>query len=196
MRSLRGGQLAVQMPANFDHPTHVLADEIGMDFGMEPLRRFEAVLAPDAYSLLLDELGFAGPHVRLQVYLHRLPTTASVIDWVSGSLLTRYRRDLGDRYDAFLDRYRRELLAALDDPGGAKLVCVRVQATPAVGSRQQRESTLEEGHRRADVVVRVRELVVAEHRTERGVPVARIAWSLAPPRAEIDIGRVVRGITR
>jgi trans-aconitate 2-methyltransferase len=114
-----GGQLAVQMPANFDHPSHVVADEIGSDLGMAPLQRFEAVLAPDAYALLLDELGFVDQHVRLQVYVHHLPSTASVIDWVSGSLLTRYRRDLGDRYETFLARYRTAVLAALGDPMGA-----------------------------------------------------------------------------
>jgi trans-aconitate 2-methyltransferase len=112
------GQLAVQMPANFDHPSHVLADAIGVDFGMQPLRRFEAVLAPDKYALLLDRVGFVDPRVLLRVYVHHLPTTASVIEWVSGSLLTRYRRDLGDRYDDFLGRYRRELLTALGDPDG------------------------------------------------------------------------------
>jgi trans-aconitate 2-methyltransferase len=114
-----GGQLAVHVPANFDHPTHVLADEIGLAFGMEPLHRFERVLTPEAYALLLDEVGFDPQHVRLQVYLHHLPATADVIAWVSGSLLTRYRRDLGDRYAEFLERYRQAVLAALGDPSGA-----------------------------------------------------------------------------
>jgi trans-aconitate 2-methyltransferase len=87
---------------------------------MTPLARFEAILAPERYALLLDELGFAAPHVRLQVYVHRLPSTAAVIDWVQGSLLTRYRRELGDRYPEFLDRYRSALLVALGDPSGQR----------------------------------------------------------------------------
>jgi trans-aconitate 2-methyltransferase len=113
------GQIAVQMPANFDHPTHTVADAIGQSFGMPPVARFEAVLAPERYAALLDELGFSEIHVRMQVYVHRLPSTASVIDWVKGTLLTEYRRELGEeQYDAFLDQYRRQLFAAIGDPTG------------------------------------------------------------------------------
>lgn len=113
------GQLAVQVPANFDHPTHTVADRIGQELGMDPVARFEAVLAPEAYAAHLDALGFSQVHVRLQVYVHRLADTASVVQWVEGTLLTRYRRDLGeDRYGEFLERYRTELLDELGDPAG------------------------------------------------------------------------------
>jgi trans-aconitate 2-methyltransferase len=115
------GQLAVQIPDNFDHPTHTVADRVGRAFGMEPVSRFEAVLAPEAYAGLLDRLGFADIHVRMQVYVHRLPNTASVIDWVRGTLLTEYRRALTDeRYEEFLEHYRHELLDELGDPGGER----------------------------------------------------------------------------
>jgi trans-aconitate 2-methyltransferase len=113
-----GGQLAVQMPANFDHPTHTIADSVGQQLGVEPLHRFEAVLRPEEYSRLLHDLGFADQHVRLQVYLHPLPRTSAVIDWVQGSLLTYYRRVLGERFDEFLVAYRETLLRALGDPEG------------------------------------------------------------------------------
>jgi trans-aconitate 2-methyltransferase len=113
------GQLAVQMPANFDHPTHTVADAVGQEFGMPPVARFEAVLAAERYAALLDELGFDEIHVRLQVYVHRLPSTASVVEWVQGTLLTEYRRELGaEQYDQFLDRYRSQLFTALGDPTG------------------------------------------------------------------------------
>ena len=113
------GQLAVQVPANFDHPTHTVADRVGQTFGMDPVARFEAILAPEGYAGLLDRLGFDEIHARLQVYVHRLPDTLSVIEWVKGTLLTQYRRDLGeDMYDEFLDRYRTELLEELGDPDG------------------------------------------------------------------------------
>ena len=52
------GQLAVQVPANFAHPTHTVADRIGQEFGMDPVARFEAILTPEAYAGLLDTLGF------------------------------------------------------------------------------------------------------------------------------------------
>ncbi|CAN5714311.1 trans-aconitate 2-methyltransferase [soil metagenome] len=114
-----GGQLAVQVPANFDHPSHVVAEEIGVAFGLDPIAAFEAVLAPEGYAALLDELGFEAVHVRLQVYLHHLSSTAALIDWVRGTLLTRYRRDLGDdRFAEFLDRYRPSLLERVGDPSG------------------------------------------------------------------------------
>jgi trans-aconitate 2-methyltransferase len=113
------GQLAVQVPANFGHPTHTVADRIGQQFGMDPVARFEAILEPEEYAALLDGLGFATINARMQVYVHRLPTTASVIEWVKGTLLTRYRKDLGEaRYEEFLAQYRTELLAELGDPGG------------------------------------------------------------------------------
>lgn len=114
------GQLAVQVPANFGHPTHTVADRIGQgQFGMDPVARFEAILEPEEYAALLDGLGYAAIDARMQVYVHRLPSTSSVIEWVKGTLLTQYRKDLGDeRYDEFLGQYRAELLAELGDPGG------------------------------------------------------------------------------
>jgi trans-aconitate 2-methyltransferase len=113
------GQLAVQVPANFDHPTHVVADRVGQSFGVEPVDRFEAVLKPEHYAAVLDDLRFTQIDVRMQVYVHHLPSTASAIDWVAGSLLTEYRRQLdGDRYQEFLDRYRLALLDELGDPSG------------------------------------------------------------------------------
>ncbi|HKE17641.1 MAG TPA: methyltransferase domain-containing protein [Kofleriaceae bacterium] len=116
-----GGQLAVQIPANFDHPTHTVADAIGAELGIRPLSRFEDILSPERYALLLDQLGFAEQHVRLQVYVHHLPATSAVIDWVQGSLLTLYRRELdAERFAEFLDRYTRRVLAALGDESGER----------------------------------------------------------------------------
>lgn len=113
------GQLAVQVPANFGHATHTAADRIGQQFGADRLSRFEAILEPEEYAALLDRLGFERINARMQVYVHRLPTTASVIEWVKGTLLTQYRKDLGEaRYEEFLAQYRAELLAELGDPGG------------------------------------------------------------------------------
>ncbi len=116
-----GGQLAVQVPANFDHPSDVVAEEVGGDFGLEPISRFEAVLAPERYAEVLDGLGFEAVHVRLQVYLHPLASTGDLIEWVRGTLLTRYERDLGeDRFADFLDRYRPALLDRAGDPTGER----------------------------------------------------------------------------
>ena len=100
-------------------PTHTVADRIGQEFGMDPVARFEAILMPEAYAGLARRLGFDEINARLQVYVHRLPDTASVIEWVKGTLLTQYRKDLGEsKYEEFLERYRHELLAELGDPAG------------------------------------------------------------------------------
>ena len=86
---------------------------------MDPVARFEAILEARSTPGLLDRLGFEEINARMQVYVHRLPDTASVIEWVKGTLLTQYRKDLGEeRYESFLAQYRTELLGELGDPAG------------------------------------------------------------------------------
>lgn len=117
--SLRpGGQLAVQVPSNADHPAHRLAVEMGSELLTDspPDPVAQNVLAPEEYAALLDELGFTEQHVRLQVYLHRLPSTADVVEWVKGTSLTRFKEAFGDEgWPAFVDLYRSRLLALLGD---------------------------------------------------------------------------------
>lgn len=118
-----GGQLAVQVPTNADHPAHVLARALALEppffeamGGDPPPDPVLSVLAPEAYAVFLDELGFADQHVRLQVYGHRLPSTAAVVEWVKGTNLTRFRRALpDDLYEAFLQRYEARLVAELGE---------------------------------------------------------------------------------
>lgn len=119
-----GGQLAVQVPTNADHPSHWLAAEVasGERFAADfpdgaPVDPVAAnVLPPEAYAELLHDLGCQHQHVRLQVYGHVLPSTASVVDWMSGTSLTRFRRALpAERYDEFVSEYRDRLLAELGD---------------------------------------------------------------------------------
>jgi len=116
-----GGQLAVQMPANFDHPSHVVAAQVA---GEAPFcdalgghaRTGRAVLPPEEYALLLERLGYAEQHVRLQVYGHRLAARDEVVEWVKGTLLTDYQRRLpAEVYARFVARYRERLLPALED---------------------------------------------------------------------------------
>ncbi|MGD9704503.1 MAG: methyltransferase domain-containing protein [Acidimicrobiia bacterium] len=119
-----GGQLAVQVPTNADHPSHRLAAEVAADerFACDfpdgpPADPVAAnVLRPERYADTLHDLGFDRQHVRLQVYGHVLPSTASVVDWMTGTSLTRFRRVLPPgRYDAFVTEYRTRLLADLGD---------------------------------------------------------------------------------
>ncbi len=114
-----GGELAVQVPANHDHPSHLAAAEIAMEepfaeaLGNVP--RGTSVLAPEEYATLLDRLGYSEQHVRLQVYGHHLASREEVVEWVKGTLLTYYQRRLSlEMYETFLARYRERLMARLD----------------------------------------------------------------------------------
>jgi len=115
-----GGQLAVQVPANEDYASHVTAREVAQE---EPfrtalgghVRRFP-LLTPEGYAELLDSLGFAEQHVRLQVFGHHLGGREDVIEWVKGSLLTDYQKRLPpELWERFLARYRELLLPRLAD---------------------------------------------------------------------------------
>ena len=118
-RSLRrGGQLAVQVPANADHPAHLVAAELAEELLDDPPPDVVAqnVLAPERYAELLDELGFEEQHVRLQVYAHHLGSTADVVEWVKGTTLTRFKGPLGiAEWQRFIDLYRERLLSVLGD---------------------------------------------------------------------------------
>jgi trans-aconitate 2-methyltransferase len=115
------GQVAVQVPANADHPAHLLASELAEEEpfrsalgGAPPPDPVRRVLRPEDYASILDELGFAEQHVRLQVYGHRLSSTAEVAEWVRGTSLTRYSSRLSDElFGEYLDRYRSRLVQTL-----------------------------------------------------------------------------------
>lgn len=116
----RDGQLAVQVPAMHDDASHVVAAELMAE---EPFltasngwRRAQPVLAPEAYSRLLFDLGFRAPMVRLIVYPHVLPAADDVVEWMKGTLLAEHARHLPpDLFARFTDEYRRRLLARIGD---------------------------------------------------------------------------------
>lgn len=118
----RDGQLAVQVPANFDHPSHTIAADIA---GTEPFasklgtdHRRPGVEDPAFYEENLYELGFERRHVRLQVYGHELCEPGDILEWMKGTLLTAYRKNLDDdTYAAFLDEYEAQLFAELPEAG-------------------------------------------------------------------------------
>lgn len=115
-----GGQLAVQMPANNDHPTHVVAHALAREepyaTALKGYEREWPVLLPEAYASLLFRLGYAQQHVRLQVYPHVLDSRDASIEWVKGTLLTDYEKRLGpELFAKFLADYRVRIAAALQD---------------------------------------------------------------------------------
>lgn len=113
-----GGQLAVQVPANHDHPSHTVAAEVAREApfpeALHGYVRASPVLAPEAYAALLDALGFREQRARLEVYVHHLASRDEVVEWVKGTLLTDYQSRLSPAlYEKFLARYRERLLPAL-----------------------------------------------------------------------------------
>lgn len=118
------GQLAVQVPANHDHPSHLASSHVAHQepfasaFGGDPPPDPVAanVLRPEEYATLLHELGLAEPHVRLQVYSHVFERSADLVEWTKGSSLTRFFRRLPkELHEPFVDAYRDELLARIGD---------------------------------------------------------------------------------
>jgi len=92
------GQLAVQVPANDDHPTHVVARDLAARSpyreALKDWKRQFFVLKPEEYAAMLHRIGFRRQHVRLQVYGHLLPSREDEIEWVKGTMLTDYQRNL------------------------------------------------------------------------------------------------------
>ena len=97
-----GGQIAVQVPANGDHPSHTVgmavaaeapfADVFAADPPPDPAKRAR----PESYAVtLLDELGFGEQQSGCRVYVHHLASSEDVLEWVKGTHLT-YFRALGD----------------------------------------------------------------------------------------------------
>ncbi|WP_242343550.1 methyltransferase domain-containing protein [Anaeromyxobacter terrae] len=119
-----GGQLAIQIPANEEHPSHAIARAVARAVAREPdlaallggFVRESPVLAPEAYARLLWSLGLPSRRVRVEIYGHALPEPGAVVEWVRGTLLTDYERRLSpEAYARFLERYRARLLATLPD---------------------------------------------------------------------------------
>jgi len=115
-----GGQLAVQVPANDDHPTHMVAAELARQSPFrEALQGYERrwpVLKPEAYAALLYRLGYKRQSVRLQVYGHLLGAREDVVEWVKGTLLTDYEKRMpAEAFADFMRRYRERLFGRLED---------------------------------------------------------------------------------
>ena len=117
-RKLRCQQLAVQMPMNDDHASHVTAHQVAREF-RELLGGFEkrpALPEPAQYASWLHALGYTRQHVRLQVYGHLLPSREDVVEWVRSTLLTDYQKRLSaPDWERFLQRYREVLMPQLPD---------------------------------------------------------------------------------
>jgi len=112
------GQLVVQVPSNFDHPTHRLIDELA---AQEPFRsgldgwgldwsRSRPVLSIERYAELLYAAGASDIVVFEKAYPHVLPDADALADWMSGTALVPYMERLPEELRApFMERYRARL---------------------------------------------------------------------------------------
>ena len=115
-----GGQLAVQMPKNDDHPTHRLAQEVAAE---PPFAAHVAgsvrppVLSAERYASLLFSLGAPGPVVQERIYGHPLASLDEAVEWVKGTLLVPILDRLPEPLRRpYLARYRDRMARALGDP--------------------------------------------------------------------------------
>lgn len=110
------------MPMNHDYPTHTLAAEMSMEetwfkaLGNKEYKQQSHMFKAEEYSALLYDLGFKKQKVYLRVYDHILDSREGVIEWVKGTLLTHFQKNLPEPiYQLFLTDYRMRLFQKLPD---------------------------------------------------------------------------------
>ncbi len=116
------GQIAIQMPMNFDYPTHTLAGIMSKETHWANLLGHEArepgmkMLKVEEYARLLFKLGFQEQKVFLRVYGNVMDSRESVIEWVKGTTLNFVKSRLSDiDYQKFVSEYRERLFQVLPD---------------------------------------------------------------------------------
>lgn len=109
------GQIAIQMPANFDHPSHRIAYAVASRFP-ELKHEERRILAIEDYAVMLHRAGFKEQNCFVKVYMHPMDSGAQVIEWTRGTLLTQFEKALApERFAEFLTAYRRELLTEIGE---------------------------------------------------------------------------------
>jgi trans-aconitate 2-methyltransferase len=109
-----GGQLAVQVPANFAHPTHRLIEEVAEEEpfrqGFNGYRKDFPVLSISEYAELLNRIGATDLTVMAKIYSHYLENSDGLAEWMAGTALVPYLENLPPELHAgFMDRYRQRL---------------------------------------------------------------------------------------
>lgn len=109
-----GGQIAIQVPANHNHPAHAMIPRLMSE---EPFAtalggwsRPVPVLTAEAYAeLLLPRFGPSSTVIE-KIYPHVMPGAEAIADWTSGTTLLPYFERLDPALRGlFLQRYREAL---------------------------------------------------------------------------------------
>jgi trans-aconitate 2-methyltransferase len=122
----QGGQVAIQMPNNFEHPSHRVAHNLIKDFpelqkGAIAIRK---PLPVETYAQILYKAGFTEQSCREQVYVHPMDSGADVIEWTKGTMLTAFQKNLSpERFAEFLTIYSENLLKEIGE--GPYVYCFR-----------------------------------------------------------------------
>lgn len=102
------GVLAVQMPDNWQQPTHTLMRQVAQALGNPPAGR-EALLEANEYYDLLAGSG-CQVDVWRTTYFHVLPSHHAIVEWLSSTGLRPYLAGLDAiQREAFLERYHQLL---------------------------------------------------------------------------------------
>jgi trans-aconitate 2-methyltransferase len=114
-----GGQIAVQMPSNFNHIAQRLVLDIALE---EPYRtamngfvRYSPVLSIDDYAEMLFAAGFEDINVFEKIYPQVHENSDGVYEFTKGSVFVPYLERLGEHADAFIDTYRKRLRQHMPD---------------------------------------------------------------------------------
>lgn len=117
------GQIAIQVPANFDHPSHTIAHALGDEMfpgrltGMAAaVNKTRSVLDVADYATMLFHEGFEENRCRLEVYLHPMSSGREVVEWTKGTMLTSFQAQLSpDEFTAFVGEYTKRLVAVIGE---------------------------------------------------------------------------------
>jgi trans-aconitate 2-methyltransferase len=105
-----GGRLAIQMPRNFDQPSHTILSDLVTP--LLPNYRLRSVAEPEWYFAKLAKLGFVS-EIWETTYLHVLQGDDAVFEWTKGTALVPVLKALpDDAKAAFTESYRRQLREA------------------------------------------------------------------------------------
>ncbi|HKP43956.1 trans-aconitate 2-methyltransferase [Mycobacterium sp.] len=110
-----GSWIAVQVPGNFDAPSHRAVRELARrDPWLEPLADFPfregQVESPSGYAGLLTDAG-CSVDAWETTYIHELGGEHPVLEWITGTALTPVRSRLSDEQ---WEQFRHELIPMLD----------------------------------------------------------------------------------
>ncbi|MEZ4327773.1 MAG: methyltransferase domain-containing protein [Polyangiales bacterium] len=119
-----GGQLAIQLPCNGDHPAYAAIDEtVQEQHALFPgelpsVASIANVETPERYLSILHGLGASAVNVHMRVFPHVLAEPLHVLEWVRGTALHPFRVALPDdaAYAAFLASYEARLRRTLGPP--------------------------------------------------------------------------------